>query len=80
MKMPSDANEQPARGGSIRSWAGFFIALGLSILVLRLWGDHIVVRAILGSCWGGYAFFSLGGPDLIRWMKEARSKKQSRTE
>ena len=74
MKLQSDAKGVSSRTGSLLGIAGFVAALGLSILVLRLWGDHIVVRAVLGSCWGGYAFFSLGGPDLIRWIREARRK------
>ena len=76
MKLQSDAKGLGSRGGPLLGIAGFVAALGLSILVLRLWGDHIVVRAILGSCWGGYAFFSLGGPEIIRWIREARNKKK----
>ena len=74
MRLQPDAKREPCRGGSILGIAGFVAELGLSVLVLRAWGDHIVIRAILGSCWGAYAFFSLGGPDLIRWIREARRK------
>jgi len=74
MKLQSDAKGIGSRRGSLLGIAGFVAALGLSILVLRLWGDHIVIRAVLGSCWGGYAFFSLGGPELIRRIRKARRK------
>jgi len=75
MKFQSNLKGIGSCSGSILGIAGFAGALALSILVLRLWGDHIVVRALLGSCWGGYAFFSLGGPDIIRMIKEARRTK-----
>ena len=75
MKFQSSIRGIGSRSGSLLGIAGFAGALGLSILVLRLWGDHILVRALLGSCWGGYAFFSLGGPDIIRMIREARRKK-----
>ena len=75
MKFQSGIKGIGSRSGSLLGIAGFAGALGLSILVLRLWGDHILVRALLGSCWGGYAFFSLGGPDIIRMIREARRNK-----
>jgi hypothetical protein len=75
MKLQSGTKGIGSRSVSLLSIASFAGALGLSILVLRLWGDHIVVRALLGSCWGGYAFFSLGGPDIIRMIREARRNK-----
>jgi hypothetical protein len=75
MKSQSRAKAEPGRRGSILGIAGFVVALGLSVLVFRLWGEHIVIRAIVGCCWGAYAFFSLGGPDLIRMIREARRNK-----
>ena len=75
MKFQSGIKGIGSRSGSLLGIAGFAVALGLSILVLRLWGDHILVRALLGTCWGGYAFFSLGGPDIIRTIREARRNK-----
>ncbi|HKF58837.1 MAG TPA: hypothetical protein VKJ45_25585 [Blastocatellia bacterium] len=75
MKFQSSIRGIGSRSGSLLGIAGFAGALGLSILVLRLWGDHILVRALLGSCWGGYAFFSLGGTDIIRMIREARRNK-----
>jgi len=75
MKFQSGIKGIGSRSGSLLGIAGFAGALGLSILVLRRWGDHILVRAVLGSCWGGYAFFSLGGPDIIRMIREARRNK-----
>jgi energy-converting hydrogenase Eha subunit A len=73
MKPHSDTKEEPTRGGLILSIAGIVVALGLSTLVLRLWGEHIIMRAILGLCWGGYALYSFG-PDLIQFVREARNK------
>jgi hypothetical protein len=74
MNLQQDAKHAPRRARSILSMAGFVAALGLSVFVFRLWGEHIIVRAIVGSCWGAYAFFSFGGPELVRWIREARRK------
>lgn len=50
-------------------------ALLLSTLALHRWGDRILVRSILGVCWGGYALYSFG-PDAVRVFRELRNRMQ----
>lgn len=75
MRTQTDSQQRPRDGVSIGAVVVFIIALGISILLLNIWGEHILMRAMLGTAWGGYAFYCFG-PDLIRLIKEARKKKQ----
>ena len=68
----SDSNRRKA-GISLPEVVGFVMALGLSTLILRLWGDHIAVRAVLGLAWGGYCLWAFG-PDLMHFVRPNKNR------
>ena len=68
----SDSNRRKA-AISLSGVVGFVIALGLSTLILNLWGDHIAVRAVLGLAWGGYCLWAFG-PDLMHFIRHDKNQ------
>ena len=55
--------------------AGFVIALALTSLVLNLWGDHILVRGVIGLAWGSYCLWAFG-PDLLHLIRQRGDQKR----
>ena len=68
----SDSSRRKA-GITLPGVVGFVIALGLSSLILNLWGNHIAVRALLGLAWGGYCLWAFG-PDLMHFIKHNKNQ------
>ena len=68
-----NVEQRPDDGISITVVVIFVAAIGVSALVLNLWGNHLVARAMIGIAWGGYCLFAFG-PDFLRFVIDTQRK------